>query len=81
MKLISPIVAVAEHMRKLGWYESHLFSHAFLQNGWCVGLWPDEWTLSYATETPGIYSVKARGTTLSELQKALADAGLYQEAA
>jgi hypothetical protein len=81
MRPLPPLIAVAQHMEKLGWYESRLFSHAFLLNGWCVGLWPDGWSLSYATEIQGIYAIKSQGTMLSELQKALADAGLYQEAA
>lgn len=71
MRPLPPMIAVAQHMKELGWYESYLFTHAYLQNGWCVGIWPDGWSLSRATEKPGIYSIQHRGTTLSELKTAL----------
>ncbi len=76
MRPMLPMIAVARHMEKLGWYESRLFSHSYLQNGWCVGLWPDGWSLSKATEIPGIYAIQAQGTTLAELKTALDTAGL-----
>lgn len=80
MRLI-PIQAVTEHMRALsGWRESHLFGQNYTHGDWCVGIWPDSWTLSRATPTPGIYEIKIQGVTLAELQNALRAAEISEEA-
>jgi len=79
MQLI-PLQPVAARMRALGWYESHLFTHSYLRHPWCVGLWPDGWTLSRATATPGIYEIKVQGVTLAELENALRAAEIPMEA-
>ena len=63
--------AIHEHMRALRWRESHLFGNAYTRGAWCVGLWPDGWSLSVATDAVGVYAIKARGVTLRELRVAL----------
>ena len=78
MQLI-PLRAAHDHMRALGWYGSHLFTHSYLHYPWSVGFYPDGWTLSYATPTAGIYKIARQGSTLAELKTALRYAALYQE--
>jgi hypothetical protein len=78
---VIPVHAVAEHMRALRWHESHLFGHSYTHDGWCVGIWPDGWTLSRTTAKPGVYEVKFQGETLSQLKDALRAAEIPQEEA
>jgi hypothetical protein len=70
MRLI-PLHHVADHMRALGWRESHLFGHSYTKENLCVGIWPDGWSLGRATDAPGIYKIAYRGESLIALQKAL----------
>jgi hypothetical protein len=78
MRLI-PLQAVAEHMRALGWRESHLFGHSYTNENLCVGIWPDGWSVGRATESQGIYKIAYRGESLIGLQKALGSAEFSPE--
>lgn len=63
---------IAEYLRTLGWYESHLFGFYFIHTPLAVTLRPDGWSIGERTgQQPGEYKVFARGTTLAELQQAL----------
>jgi hypothetical protein len=59
--------ACAEHMRALGWYESHLFGHYYTSRAskavYAVAFDADHWALGY-TIGLGVYKVTHVGNTL-----------------
>jgi|HubBroStandDraft_4_1064222.scaffolds.fasta_scaffold02568_4 hypothetical protein len=76
--------ACAEHMRALGWYESHLFGHYYLSPPLDVAetllemrtyavafVDVDHWTLGSRIK-PGEYAITHSGNTLAALKDALA---------
>jgi hypothetical protein len=67
--------ACAEHMRALGWYESHLFGHYYTWRAskavYAVAFDVDHWALGY-TIGLGVYKVSHIGNTLAALKDALA---------
>jgi hypothetical protein len=76
MPLTREMLACAEHMRALGWYESHLFSYSFTRAPHVVGIHCDEWCLGRAiADRPGEYAANRRGATLAELLEAVVELG------